>query len=1735
MSFPGSIYSPPGVYTETNHDNPTIGLLQGLKIPVFLAPGSESLSQTDLELVRGSAASVDQQVVGEDVDGRAVVSESASGAITLGEFDSVLTRIQVRNYPLVKGDGTGTTATSSSAVSVSINDDPVVVLAVAGATGVLTLASAPSDGDTVRVTYFFNRTDTSFTDDLSDQVTTEAAILYGLVGESYTVVEDESDGLLLTVDGSALTITLSDSGNSTWTAAQVVSQINSQVGSSSLVASTYTTNHGATAVQLTADNDIVVGSGTANSVLGFTSGSDTARNKTFYTFHQPIVDGSHGGITTTDTSDVTVKVDGTQVIPSSVEGTSGKIILATAPKSGATVTVTYFHNTYQDTFDYLAHNNITDITLCGYAPGRSDFTDEADFILTTKNGNSVIMWGTAATVTAGTHTTGTEYFDDTQVTPTLVDARSYLAPCSSVTDSSVSPAVTSQTKFTLPHVPTTGNGRNSPLGSSLFQTVSNSRIDLPTNRPDLVTAYWGYGVQDAIARGAVTVLSVDSSTSQITLASKVPTGATVYATYYYNTLTDQEYTLTVETAGAAGIGSYSISDEDGSSVLVPQFGSKSSGLSTVTLQFPSGSERKPDCRFETPLTTTSYVGPVEETVTIEIQSRDSTLAKWAAPNPGPYYFVSGASHMARVQIDGSDVAGSAGHDLSRHQAVASLGFFASLMGSEIAYDASGGFDTYAIDSSNDNLVVRFDDVEVSGTAEAAAEGTVAGYATALNRPTQGETGTAQAGAGSSITLASGASAADDYYNGWSVVCTNNLPSGVLGQTATISDYDGTTKVATISTTWGTNPSVLTTYKVFDPDARPQILGATHFNGSVDIASGEYDQIVLHYTGDVDSVSGNITATVGAGTYASATTLAAAVQTALDSALSGETFSVACSANANGQLVFKLTKSYTDTEGYLEFIDGTAAQDFCVLAGLDTASATAGGQTKLVDGAVAKTFSIAGDNTSALLNDRLILRNRVMPGVGSLSGHAMEDQCGLLVSAATGNTQAGLVANDYGTAGVSAVIKPATLLGRIGFADGQASGHSDSRDGQPAITFYASGGTTSQNNVFQFTFDGTPVTVVFTDASAATIAAGGSADVPLGPAGTANTVINQIAAAMASAGIAANAAAVISAGYLFQEGAGIRMVSALSTSASSLVIGTGNANGTLGFSDGEAAYRSLPSARQVASSLMGGIASTVANSIILWDGPTSEFAATGLAGIVKDASNAEYLFIQSKGGSGLGTASQVGWAAAAATDVLSQGTGFGVVAGDGSAGEAGISGFYVTSSDTESGSGTANNSVLNDNDDGLGQDGIIGQTYRDLVTGLTFTLLAREGGSNYPVGETFTLTVSSEVTSDSNLPHNGIPGVELLVTNTLGVGAGDTTVVETYERGGSQPSIGDVYYASYDYSKTDFDTRLYTKLKSIQKSFGAISPENPATLAAYLAMLNGAVLVGVKQVQKASGSTQATTTTYRNAVDELEGALPGNISVDLLVPMRGDDSDLFAYMARHADIQSSIRYKSERTVISGVSAGTQPRDARATAEAVQASRFRMVYPDMVTLKLEDAFNVESEYLVDGTYLGAAMAGAVVNPRRDVASPWTGVKLLGFSQLGRTLDRVEQNTAAVSGITVIEDRPPVLRVRHGLTTDMTNVLTKIPTVIQIADEVQQQSRKTLDRFVGQKFLHGVTSQIEGQLSNTLKLLVEAQIISAYTGVGANVSANDPTVAEVEAAYMPVFPLLYISVVFSLRSSL
>ena len=206
--------------------------------------------------------------------------------------------------------------------------------------------------------------------------------------------------------------------------------------------------------------------------------------------------------------------------------------------------------------------------------------------------------------------------------------------------------------------------------------------------------------------------------------------------------------------------------------------------------------------------------------------------------------------------------------------------------------------------------------------------------------------------------------------------------------------------------------------------------------------------------------------------------------------------------------------------------------------------------------------------------------------------------------------------------------PPTTFGEVGFSGGQ-----DVASSQPLVTFFQSGGTSDQNNIFYVTYEGTPVTVIFVQDDGVTpIAIGGSADVPLGPLSDAGSILGQISAAMTTAGVSG----------VSQEGAGIRFRGTSPAASASIVIGAGSANKDLGFDDGDATYRTDVSVASVVS---------VLNSSGLWaDGGGRGFAKT-----IKDDTGARYLYIQDTGGSGAGTTSSIAFDNAAADDALRPGT------------------------------------------------------------------------------------------------------------------------------------------------------------------------------------------------------------------------------------------------------------------------------------------------------------------------------------------------------------------------------------------------------------------------------------------------------------------------------------------------
>jgi hypothetical protein len=102
------------------------------------------------------------------------------------------------------------------------------------------------------------------------------------------------------------------------------------------------------------------------------------------------------------------------------------------------------------------------------------------------------------------------------------------------------------------------------------------------------------------------------------------------------------------------------------------------------------------------------------------------------------------------------------------------------------------------------------------------------------------TGTATAGAAGSITLDASASATNDFYNNQIIQLIGGTGSG---QSKIISDYDGSSKVATVNDNWATQPS---TDSVFVIRAFGSVPGATAPTSS-QVADAVWDELRADHT------------------------------------------------------------------------------------------------------------------------------------------------------------------------------------------------------------------------------------------------------------------------------------------------------------------------------------------------------------------------------------------------------------------------------------------------------------------------------------------------------------------------------------------------------------------------------------------------------------------------------------------------------------------------------------------------------------------------------------------------------------------------------------------------------------------------------------------------------------------------------------------------------------------------
>lgn len=441
-------------------------------------------------------------------------------------------------------------------------------------------------------------------------------------------------------------------------------------------------------------------------------------------------------------------------------------------------------------------------------------------------------------------------------------------------------------------------------------------------------------------------------------------------------------------------------------------------------------------------------------------------------------------------------------------------------------------------------------------------------------------------------------------------------------------------------------------------------------------------------------------------------------------------------------------------------------------------------------------------------------------------------------------------------------------------------------------------------------------------------------------------------------------------------------------------------------------------------------------------------------------------------------------------------------------------------------------------------GSLGKTYLDPTTGFRVTF-ADSGFSPavgtfvyYYIGDPTTTTTPAKyyITANTNIVRV-IPGVNLTVSTTDG-GAedntDDTVIIYTYNKSGNEPDVGDIYYVSFDKNKIDFTTKFVTDMNQVQKLYGPIDINNRITIACDVCFKNGARAIAVKQVEKVAGGTDASVQSYIDGIDAFNVPLPNGLRPSLIQPL-STDPEIHSYLKTSNAIQSSKRFRNERTSIIGFDIGTDSDTVIQSCRNLASEKLTAIYPDAAVYTITDVYGNPVEYLVDGSIVAAAVAGADVSPSYDIATPLTGQSITGFTRLYRRLDNVTAAQVAQSGCTVLEEQTPVINILMYLTTDVSSVLTRNPRIVEVKHFIQQGLRRVLKRYIGVKNLPRYLPQIKDTIGAYFKSLKQAEIITNFKGVNVTPNAVDPSTVDVEAYYSPVHELDWILVTLNLASTI
>ena len=195
----------PGVYTKTLLAPPSATAAGAVRFPAIIGTGIEEERVEAFEIVRGSSATADNIIVGEDPTNN---GKTPGIGYSWNTVDGINAEFHVKWAPIVDGSGTGNFATKAEQVIVTVDGENVPVFSVDGANGIVKTVDAPASGSTVSINYYYKRRDTFVeNEDVSVQVPATSGTVSTFKVKSARIVKGDNGGYAATASSIGASVT----------------------------------------------------------------------------------------------------------------------------------------------------------------------------------------------------------------------------------------------------------------------------------------------------------------------------------------------------------------------------------------------------------------------------------------------------------------------------------------------------------------------------------------------------------------------------------------------------------------------------------------------------------------------------------------------------------------------------------------------------------------------------------------------------------------------------------------------------------------------------------------------------------------------------------------------------------------------------------------------------------------------------------------------------------------------------------------------------------------------------------------------------------------------------------------------------------------------------------------------------------------------------------------------------------------------------------------------------------------------------------------------------------------------------------------------------------------------------------------------------------------------------------------------------------------------------------------